>query len=238
MPRSLVMVLAWVVAGAFVLATVLQLVDRLNLVATPPLLPDNGTMVTNALATVEYRQAIWPVFLWTNLLFGIGFAAAVAFAAVVAAARGVGGSMPVFVALVTIGGIIGAMASVIPLGAVNGAVWVQYCDCGFKDTEIVSQQWAGMVAFDISDWFNRFASAVLGFGLIAFVREAAGTVSPALRSWTYLTAAALLVAPVIATVGVFEVLEVLTAILGLILIPVWAIWAGRPGEHGPELAGA
>jgi hypothetical protein len=231
MPRSRVILLSWVVAGAFILATGLVYVDRLNLVATPPDLAA-ANMVDRALSSLSYRQAIWPVFLWTNLLFGIGFIAAVAFAATVAARLGVGGTS-LFVVLAATGGIIAAIASIIPIGAVNAAVWVGYCDCGFKDIEIVSQQWAGMVAEDISDWLNRVASVVLGIGLYAFIRDVGSRISPTLRTWTLVTALALVVAPVLATSsppGLDEIVIVLTSLIGLILIPVWAVWLGRTVE--------
>ena len=232
MPRSRVSLLGWVVAATFVLATLLQLVDELNLVATPPELPETSNMVDRALGSVEYRQSIWPVFLWTNLLFAAGFIAAVAFAAAVASR--VDGT-PTFRSLATTGGIIGAIASIIPIGAVNGAVWLQYCDCGFKETEIVSQQWAGMVALDIADWFNRVASVVLGIALIALVREAGRFITPLLRTFTYLVAAALLAVPILATIArVGEITQLLAAITGLILIPVWAVWLARSIDRAPD----
>ena len=229
MPRSRVTVLSWIVAIAFLLATALLYVDRLNLVATPPELSETATMVERALGTVEYRQAIWPVFLWVNLLFAIGFVAAVAFAAAVVPASGVPGGLPVFGALATTGGIIAAIASIIPIGAVEAAVWVQYCDCGFKETEIVSQQWAGMVAHDISSWFNRFASIVLAVALIAFAREVGAVISQSLRTWTYLTAIALAATPIlgIAQLTGPEPEELLSLLVAVVLIPVWAVWLGR-----------
>ena len=228
MPRSRVSTLAWVVATSFVVATLLQYVDRLNLVATPPELPTSN-MVQHAIATQPYRQAIWPVFLWTNLLFGIGFAAAVAFAASVAAASGRPGGLPTFRSLATVGGVIAAIASIIPLGAVNAAVWLGYCDCGFKETEIVSQIWAGMVAQDIADWFNRFAGVVLAVALVSLVRDDDRLLTPLLRTWTWITALALVAGPVVATIelGPPELLDVIFTAIGLVLIPVWAVWLGR-----------
>jgi hypothetical protein len=239
MPRSRVTLLSWIVAIAFFLATALQYVDQLNLFATPPTGLDNANMVDRILGSTEYRQAIWPVFLWTNLLFAIGFAAGAALAATIAAASGIPGGLPTFVALVTTGGIIGAIASIIPLGAVNAAVWLGYCDCGFKETEIVSQAWAQMVALDISDWFNRFASVVLAIGLVILVRDAGSRMSSLLRTWTYLTAAVLAIVPVVIFVDKLEPIpQLLTTALGFVLIPVWAILLGRAFDRAPKPAGA
>jgi hypothetical protein len=238
MPRSRVALLSWIVAIAFILATALLYVDRLNLVATPPELP-GANMVDRALGSIEYKQAIWPVFLWTNLLFAIGFIAAVAFAWAVAAASGAARGLPTFTAFATTGGIIAAIASIIPLGAVNAAVWVGYCDCGFKETEIVSQEWAGMVALDIGDWFNRVASVVLAIALIALIREAGAVIPPLLRRWTYLTAVVLVVIPVLSTTELLDPIaaDLLSTALGVVLVPVWAVWLGRSvGSDAPSTA--
>ena len=227
MPRSRVALLSWIVGVSFFLATALTFVDRFNLVATPPALPDDVNLVDRLLGTRAYRQAIWPVFLWTNLLFAIGFAASVAFAANVASALG---GLPTFKSLATTGGIIAAIASIIPLGAVNASVWQLYCDCGFRDSEIVSGFRAQIVAEDIADWLTRFASVVLAVALVMLVREARRVMSPNLRTWTWLTVIALVAAPLIVTVELLgdpSLPDWVQAVAGAILVPVWAVWLGR-----------
>ena len=236
MPRSWVSLLSWIVAIAFILGTALIYVDRLNLIATPPELPESTNLVDRMVGLADYRQAIWPVFLWTNLLFAVGFAAAVAFAFNVASASGVVGGLPTFKGLAATGGIIGAISSVIPLGAVNASVWELYCDCGFKETEIVSGVRAQIVAEDVGVWLGRFASVVLALALIALVREARGLLSPTLRTWSYLLAIALVLVPFL---GITEITndpleeELVAAATGFVLVPVWAVWLGRSVEQAP-----
>ena len=233
MPRSRVTLLSWIVAIAFILGTALVYVDRLNLVATPPDLPD-ANMVDRTLRSSDYLHAIWPVFLWTNLSFAIGFLAAVAFAFNVASALRVAGGLPTFKSLAMAGGVIAAVASIIPIGAAEAKVWVQYCDCGFKETEVVSQLWAQMVAEDIAAWFTRIASVVLALGLIALVREAGGVIAPSLRTWTYLTVIALVIAPVLGIVQRTDPIaeELITTLAGAVLVPVWAVWLARSIDAG------
>jgi hypothetical protein len=228
MPRSRVALLGWIVAIAFILGTGLTYIDRLNLVATPPDLP-NANLVERVLGSADYKQAIWPIFMWTNLAFAVGFIAVVAFAASVATAWG---GQPTFRSLATTGGTIAAIASIIPIGAVNAAVWQLYCDCGFKETEIVSQIWAQMVALDIATWFNRVASVVLAVGLIVLARDAGERISATLRTWSYLLAIALVVAPLLGVIERTDPIaeELLTAVAGAILVPVWAVWLGRSVE--------
>ena len=228
MPRSRVTLLSWIVAIAFILATALLYVDRLNLVATPPDLPE-GNLVDRVLGGADYRQAIWPIFLWTNLLFGLGFVASVAFAFAVAAARR---GLATFLGLAATGGIIAAIASIIPIGAVNAGVWLQYCDCGFKETEIVSQVWAQMVALDISTWLNRLASIVLAAGLVALARDAGSLLSSNVRTLTYILAVALVLVPFLGITELTEptVEELVSALTGLVLVPLWAVALGRSVE--------
>jgi hypothetical protein len=228
LPRSRVTLLSWIVAIAFILATVLLFIDRLNLVATPPELPD-GTQVDRVHGGAAYRQAIWPVFLWTSLLFGLGFAASVAFAFSVAAGRA---GLATFLGLTATGGIIAAIASIIPIGAVNAGVWLQYCDCGFKETEIVSQVWAQMVALDISAWLNRLASIVLAAGLVALARDAGSLLSSNVLTLTYILALALVLVPFLGITELTEptIEELVSALTGLVLVPLWAVSLGRSVE--------
>jgi len=225
---------AWLVAIAFILATVLRYVDAFNLVATPPDLP-NANMVDRTLGSSAYLHAIWPVFLWTNLLFGIGFLAAVAFASNLVAAARIEGGLPTFKSLATAGGVIAAIASIIPIGAAEAKVFVQYCDCGFKETEVVSQLWAQMVAEDIAFWFLQVATVVLAIALVALVREGRDLVPPLLRTWTYITAIALVLAAVFATTELLtpDAVNLLTSVIGAVLIPVWAVWLARSVDSAP-----
>ena len=234
MLRSRVTLFAWLVAIAFILATVLRYVDAFNLVATPPDLP-NANMVDRTLGSSAYLHAIWPVFLWTNLLFGIGFLAAVAFASNLAAAARIEGGLPTFKSLATAGGVIAAIASIIPIGAAEAKVFVQYCDCGFKETEVVSQLWAQMVAEDIAFWFLQVATVVLAIALVALVREGRDLVPPLLRTWTYITAIALVLAAVFATTELLtpDAVNLLTSVIGAVLIPVWAVWLARSVDSTP-----
>jgi hypothetical protein len=230
MPRSRVSLLAWIVAIAFVAGSALILLDQFNLFATPPELPEDTNLVDRMLGIAAYRQAIWPVFLWEHILFAAGFVAAVALAWSIAAAGGGTRTLPIFTALVTTGGIIAAIASLIPLGAVEASVWQLYCDCGFKDTEIVAGVWAQQVSEAVGFWLNRGASIVLAVALVALVREGRTLIGPALRTWTYLTALALVVQPLL---GITEIArdpaieEWVSLLAGAVLVPVWAVWLGR-----------
>ena len=240
MGRSPVRVLSWIVAASFILATALVYVDQFNLFAKPPDIPESTNMVDRTIALADYFHAVWPLFLWTYLLFAIGFLAVVAFAANVASRAGIPGGVPTFKSLMAAGGVIGAIASIIPIGAAEGKVFVQYCDCGFKETEVVSQLWAQMVAEDIAFWFLQVATVVLAIALVALVREGRDLVPPLLRTWTYITAIALVLAAVFATTELLtpDAVNLLTSVIGAVLIPVWAVWLARSVDSAPRGATA
>jgi len=233
--RSPVRMLSWIVAASFILATALVYVDQFNLFAKPPDIPESTNMVDRTIALADYFHAVWPLFLWTYLLFAIGFLAVVAFAANVASMAGIPGGVPTFKSLMAAGGVIGAIASIIPIGAAEGKVFVQYCDCGFKETEVVSQLWAQMVAEDIAFWFLQVATVVLAIALVALVREGRDLVPPLLRTWTYITAIALVLAAVFATTELLtpDAVNLLTSVIGAVLIPVWAVWLARSVDSAP-----
>ena len=188
MPRSRVALLSWIVAVAFILG------DRpaasstgSTSYATPPDLPETANLVERVLGSADYRQAIWPVFLWTNLLFAIGFVAC----------RGLrrrgrvrgrrAGGLPTFVALVTIGGIIAAIASIIPIGAVNAGVWLAVLRLrlqGDRDRQ-PGVGADGRARHRVTGSTGSRASS-LAVGLVALVREARAMLSPTLRTWTWL----------------------------------------------------
>jgi len=158
----------------------------------------------------------------------------------VASASGGRGGLPIFVGLATTGGIMGAVASIIPIGAADARVWLGYCDCGFKDTEIVSQVWAQMIANDIGNWLNRVSSVVLAVALVALIREARAVISPRLRLWTYVTAGVLLVVALLTTVQRLDPLatDVLTVLAGVVFVPVWAVLLARDVDGAPAAASA
>jgi hypothetical protein len=237
MPRSRVASLSWIVAIAFVLGTGLLYVDRFNLVATPPKLPDTANMVDQVIGSTDYRQAIWPVYLWTNLLFAAGFVALAVFGWMVGASAGIRAARPIFPALLAIGSVFGAISAIVAIGAVNAAVWLGYCDCGFKETEIVSQIWAQMIVGDVGTWLLIGAGVVVGIGTLVLPGEARELLSPRLRIWTFVTGIVLIGAPVLGVIGKFgDLPDVLTSIVSGILVPVWAVWLGRAAEKSATSA--
>ena len=220
--------LAFAVGVLFLIGTLFRIVDMQNLWATPPAqAPAN--MVEGRLAAQPYREAIWPIFMLTNLAFGVGFMALVGLG--IALAARLGSSDPRRIGILTsfaVGGVLGAVGQLMIIGAAQVTVEQAYCDCGFKDTEIVSQIWGQMLIEGSSQWLINAAAVLAAIGIlvvdVSFRRR-----MPAgwdIASW-------LTVIGLIATVvvGFFSLggddlgLYLLLLVTG-ILVPVWAIWLG------------
>ena len=104
--------LAFALAALLFVATVLQLLDQLNILVQPPTIPDSANLVERVTAQIPYRQSVWPLFALENGLLAAGFLVLIGLA-VVLASRALDGSRG-RVVLWTLGtaGIIVAVAAV------------------------------------------------------------------------------------------------------------------------------
>jgi hypothetical protein len=229
MRRSAFVTTSWVLAGAFFLGAVLFALDRLNVVATPPTFPDTANLVDRILGSFGYRQAIWPVYLGTNLLFAIGFGAIVPFAGMLGEqSRDAGASRWIAVGLLAVAGIVGAVASLLIIGAVDVTIATPYCDCGFKETEVVSQSWALSLLSGAHDWLLRGALAAAGLGLFASLRLLPAAASSSLKLLTQVTGLVLIVSVVAQALGALDPLpDLLTGLSAGILVPAWVALTAR-----------
>src|SRR5690349_20301038 len=220
--------LAFTVGVLFLIGTLLRIVDMQNLWATPPAQPA-ANMVEGRLAAQDYRMAIWPIFMLTNLAFGIGFMALVGLG--IALASGLGSGDTRRIAILTsfgVGGILGAAGQLMIIGAAQVTVDQAYCDCGFKDTEIVSQIWGQMLIEGSSQWLINAAAILAAVGIVAADLAFRLRISAAWDIWSWLTVIGLVATVVVGFFGLggddFG-LYLLLIVTG-ILVPVWAIWLG------------
>jgi hypothetical protein len=220
--------LALAVGVLFLIGALLRLVDMQNLWATPPSQPA-ANMVEGRLAAQDYRMAIWPIYMLTNLAFAIGFVALVGLGIALASRLQSGDTRRIgILTSFAVGGVLGAVGQLMIIGAAQVTVQQAYCDCGFKDTEIVSQIWGQMLIEGSSQWLVNAAAVLAAIGIVA-VDLAFRRRMPAgwdIASW-------LTVIGLIATVvvGFFSLggddlgLYLLLFVTG-ILVPIWAIWLG------------
>jgi MFS family permease len=222
---------AWGLAVFFFGATLFQLVDQLDLVAQPPNIPESANLVDRVLASIPYQQDIWPIFFAANLLIGLGFLC------VVGLGFGLAAEIPhdddrrgllamAFVAA----GIIGAAGQLLLIGAVKAKIDIPYCDCGFKDQEIVSQVWAEMVTGSAQQWLLNGATLLAALGIVVGGRLF-GSGGPLSERWRWLSYAIAVLVVVTSVLGILDLADDLQNVISLaltgILIPIWAIWLAR-----------
>ncbi len=218
-----------VAAGAlFFAATLFFLADRLNVFYTPPDIPQSANFVERLLAQIPYRQSIWPIYFATNLLFGAGFAVLVGLAVTLAARLApTDGRRYLLLWTLGTGGVLGVVGSLILVGAVQATIDIPYCDCGFKDTELVSQAWAQMLIEGAVQWLINGAGLLSAAGAVVAGRAFQGRGMP--RAWTLLSYAlgGLVVINVLAGIlGFGEASDWLTVALTGIVLPIWTVWLG------------
>lgn len=227
---SLLRSVAYLTAAVFVLATLFQLVDQLNLLHQPPSVPDSANLVERVTAQIPYREAEWPIVALGGLLLAFGFLVLIGLGLAIAAriARSDDRRLVLLGTLVA-AGTLGAAGQLILVGAVRASVDIPYCDCGFKDQEIVSQVWAEMVVQGGAALLTDAASLLAACGVVVAALLLGGRGMA--RGWvalSYLLAVLLIMTVVVGYAGIAGDLNGwLTAVVTGILVPVWAIWLGR-----------
>jgi len=234
--------LAWAVGLLFLVGTVLRLVDFFDLYATPPDVPETLNMVQRRLAVQEYRVAIWPIFALGNLAIGAGFMAATALGLELVrhVRRDTDYRLGIAVGL-GMAGIFGAVAQLLIVGAAQPTVDSAYCDCGFKDTEIVSQIWAQQLIEGASGWLTNAALVLGAIGVAAAGTGLRDRMPAAWNIVSWLTAIGLVAAAVVPLLRINPDLDFWLAIVTAgVLVPIWSMWIGASlplrADHEPQPA--
>jgi hypothetical protein len=221
--------LAWSAGILFLVGTALQLVDALNLYVARPDLSNVANMVEGRLASYDYRVAIWPIFFLGNLSFAVGFVALTGLGFALASWLGSGNQRGVAIATsVGVGGILGAIGQLIIIGAAKATVDIAYCDCGFRDTEIVSQIWGQMIVEGAAFWLINGGVVLLAIGIFAVASAFRDAIPSTLNIVGRVTAAGLIAGVVIpqASIGPEELGQWLQVVVSGVLVPLWVIWLG------------
>jgi hypothetical protein len=226
--------LAWGVGLLFLLGAVLQLVDFFNLYTTPPPISETLNMVEFRLAVQDYRVAIWPIFLLGNLATGIGFMAVTALG--LALAGDVASRNPHRVGIAAclgMAGIFGAVAQLIIIGVTQPTIENAYCDCGFKETEIVSQIWGQQLAESAGRWLTNAALVLAAIGVASAGTALRDRMPASWNVFSWLTAIGLVAAVAIPMLQINSDLDLwVLAVVAGVMVPIWAIWLGASRRAG------
>jgi hypothetical protein len=227
--------LALSVGILFLVGTALQLVDFYNLYATPPQVgPVN--MVESRLAVQDYRTAIWPIFALGNFAFALGFIALAGLGLALAARLGSGDSQRI-VLLTSLGvaGVLGAVGQFMVIGAAQVTIDMAYCDCGFKNEEIVSQIWGQMLIEGGTRWLINAASVLAAIGIVGVDVAFRRRMPAAWDIVSWVTAIGLIATVVVGFISVEGDLPFyLQVLVAGVLVPIWTIWLGASLRPNPE----
>ncbi len=228
--------LAWSAGILFLIGTALQFVDIMNLYATPPETSDTLNMVENRLAIQDYRIAIWPIFFLSNLSIGVAFVAIAGLGLALASLLAIGDAQRIVITTsLGVAGVLGVVGQLILIGATQVTIDLSYCDCGFKETEIVSQIWAQMLLNGASNWLINGALVLSAIGVLAADVAFRRRMPAAWDIVSWLTAIGLVAAVIVpmlrpeGDLGLY-----LLALVSGVLVPIWTIWLGASLRPNPE----
>ena len=193
------------------------------------------------------QQTFWIVAVGSLASLGVFLVGSLVGVALRPLARA-GTARDVMTTLFVVGGGVGIVGQLVNLG-VNNAATFGYCDCGFRDTELIAQDYALSVGWTVVNWFLIGSVTIVGIGVATAGRLV--SVSSAWRTLSYLIAVVILLAVVIRVTAAFvfieafdpfQVTDLMVALAAGILVPIWAILLAR-GVSGraaamPEPAGA
>jgi hypothetical protein len=143
--------------------------------------------------------------------------------------------------VLVVAGVVGIVSQVLNI-AVGSAAGPFYCDCGYKNEEVISLNAALNVGWTMVDWLAIAATTFVGIGIALAGRLVA--VSSMWRTLSLAIAALLLLAVFIRILGSlafiaafdpFQISDLIVAGTSAILVPIWAILLAR---DAPQLAGA
>ena len=193
-------------------------------------------MVEHRLAIQDYRIAIWPIFFLGNLSFGVGFVAIAGLGLALSALLATGDAQRIVITTsLGVAGVLGAVGQLILIGATQVTIDLSYCDCGFKETEIVSQIWAQMLANGASQWLVNGATVLAAIGVMAADFAFRRRMPAAWDIVSWLTAIGLIATVIVpqlrprARFGLY-----LQALVVGVLVPIWTIWLGASLRPNPE----
>ena len=133
-------------------------------------------------------------------------------------------------------GIFGAVAALLIIGVTQPTIDNAYCDCGFKDTEIVSQIWGQQLAESASQWLTNAALVLAAIGVAATGTAFRNRMPTSWNIFSWITAIAMVAAMAIPFLHINPDIDlwVLAAVAGVI-VPIWALWLGASLQAGDDL---
>ena len=238
--RTAIPPLLWIFAISLILATMLRSGLGFDLFVPQPDIPDSTLLPDRLQAIQPTLAARWPYDAAATLLFVLAFGALALASGGLAGLAGGHRMADVFRASLVTSGILGVASGLLYFGATKITIDVPYCDCGFVESELISQFWALSVVQSATDWLTNGAIVFGALGAAMSTTVLRGIRLPSWWTWAAWGAAATLIASVVLHEFVDSLAgDIALALATAVLLPVWAIMLARvpTSAESPELVG-
>ncbi len=216
--------LCWALA-IFVIATaVLSIGINRNILVNPPDLSGVSDFVARLAAISTYDQQALPILLVSNFV-GLGVFLIVTVLGV--ALRGYaapGSARDVMAVVFILAGTVGVIAQLMLIG-LNQAAAASYCDCGYKNEELIGLFKALDVGFSVQNWLAIGALTIVG--VAAALAGWLVNVSAAWRTLSYAIAIGLIVAAALDVINQGDLGTLVSGFVAGILVTIWAVMLAR-----------
>ena len=217
-------ILLWIFAVCAVLATLLALALGFDLLVQPPEIAETLDLPSRLEAIHPFHVAQWPFDAASTLLYVVAFGALLLAAGSIASLAGTDGRADMLKSAIVASGLLGVASGLLYFGATQVTIALQYCDCGFKTEEVISQFWAITIVQGATDWlsYGAVVFGAIGAALSALVLGDRGL--PPIWRWITWSAAVLLVLSIVLNEFTDTPAgDLAVAVATGILLPAWAI---------------
>ena len=228
---TLIRRLCWTLIAFAIATAIFNLTLSANVFATD--IPESTDLVDRLLIYRGWDQQNYPLAVVSNLP-GVGvfvLAALIGIALRAYAPPGLGRDL--MATVFVIGGIVGVVSQLMNL-AVNEWATFGYCDCGYKTYEVIAQDYALSLGWNIQTWLNIAAVAIVGAAL-----GVAGRIVNISRDWSivsYLIVIGLAIGVVLQLANLDQTAQIVVGITAGIGVPVWAFLLAR-ATRAPAMTG-
>lgn len=232
--RRLLVWLAWALAAAVVLSAIGQLLFVTGAVVSWPD-PSPGTNIVDAAQQFRaFDVRVFPLVFFNDIVGIVGFTLIALLGIALRPFAIAGTGRDILATVLVIAGVVGLVAQFLDL-AIASAATHGYCDCGFKNEEVIAQDYALEVGRNVQFWIIQGSFAFVGIGAAL-----AGRLVPVSSNWrllAYLIAILLLLTAAIrlllqlnvvnlnVDVGMYT--DLASAVATGILVPIWAVLLAR-----------
>jgi hypothetical protein len=219
-----VRVLSLLVTAFFIAAAVLLAILNFEFLGPPP--PEQEDFIEQTIDFFAWQQSHWPLELAGSALFALGFTALGWLGVLLSRLAALSDARRVLAAAAFLGvGVIGALSQLFWIGVKPIATSPQYCDCGFRQEEIVSRLMVLNVAEGVQMWMviGAIVLAAIGITLVSGLGRGAGMPS----GWAWLSGAIAVISLAsagLSVIGAYPFDQLAVVLAAGVLLPIWALW--------------